>query len=58
MADSKNQGFAVLDREKIKCAVRFMGETLIWTKGEKTHIPEALLRLMEAVCTDYAYLLR
>lgn len=58
MEESSNQGFAVLDREKIVCKVRFFGETTVWTKGEPTRIPDGLLRLMETVCTEYAYLLR
>ncbi len=58
MEDSKNQGFAVLDREKMKFRVRFFGETGVWTKGEETRIPEGLQKLMETVCRDYAYLLR
>ena len=58
MEDSKNQGFAVLDKEQVKCRVRFFGETYVWTKGEETRIPEGLQKLMETVCTDYAYLLR
>ncbi len=58
MEDSKNQGFAVLDKDAVKCKVRFFGETYVWTKGEETRIPEGLLKLMEAVCRDYAYLLR
>ena len=58
MAQSKNQGFAVLDKTRVKCAVRFMGETSVWEKGEESRIPDALLRLMEAVCTEYSYLIR
>ena len=58
MEDSKNQGFAVLDKERITCRVRFLGETSVWTKGEQTRIPEGLLKLMEAVCRDYTYLLK
>ena len=58
MEDSKNQGFTVLDREAVKCKVRFFGDTYIWTKGEETRIPEGLLKLMETVCRDYGYLLR
>ena len=58
MEDSKNQGFTVLDRENVSCKVRFLGEISVWTKGEETNIPEGLQRLMEAVCTDYEYLLR
>ena len=58
MEDSKNQGFAVLDRERMKFRVRFFGETSVWTKGEETRIPEGLQKLMETVCRDYPYLLR
>lgn len=58
MEDSKNQGFAVLDREAVKCKVRFFGDTYVWTKGEETRIPDGLQKLMEAVCRDYGYLLR
>lgn len=58
MEDSSNQGFAVLDREAVRCRVRFFGETTVWTKGEETRIPDALQKLMETVCTEYSYLLR
>ena len=58
MEESRNQGFAVLDREQIRCKVRFLGETCVWTKGEETRIPDGLQNLMEAVCRDYSYLLR
>ena len=58
MEDSKNQGFTVLDREAVKCKVRFFGDTYVWTKGEETRIPDGLQQLMEAVCRDYGYLLR
>ena len=58
MEDSKNQGFAVLDRARMKFRVRFFGETSVWTKGEETRIPEGLQKLMETVCRDYPYLLR
>ena len=58
MEDSRNQGFTVLDAASVKCKVRFFGETYVWTKGEKTRIPEGLLKLMETVIRDYSYLLR
>ena len=58
MEDSSNQGFAVLDRETVRCRVRFFGETVEWTMGDETRIPEALQKLMETVCRDYSYLLR
>ena len=36
MADSKNQGFTVLDKDAVHCKVRFCGEILDWTLGEET----------------------
>ena len=58
MADSKNQGFTVLNKDAVHCKVRFCGEILDWTLGEETKIPEALQKVMETVCKDYTYLLR
>ena len=58
MEDSRNQGFTVLDKDQVKCRVRFFGETYTWTKGEETRIPDGLQKLMETVCKEYAYLLR
>lgn len=58
MEDSSNQGFTVLDREKMVCKVRFLGDIYLWTKGEETRIPEGLQKLMETVCRDYSYMLR
>lgn len=57
MADSRNEGFAVLDSGKVRCKVRLSGEEFIWTKGEASQVPEAVQLLMEAVCKDYQYLL-
>lgn len=57
MADSKNQGFAVLDKEKVSCKVRFLGEEFLWTKGEETKLPTGLQKVIETVCSDYTYLL-
>ena len=57
MADSKNQGFTVLDKEKIKCKVRYLGEEFIWEKGQKSRMFEGLEKLIETVCKDYGYLL-
>lgn len=57
MADSKNEGFTVLDRKKISCKVRFLGDEFTWKKGEKGRLPEGLGRLMEAVCGEYGYLI-
>ena len=57
MADSKNDGFAVLNREELTCKVRFLGTEHTWKKGQETKVPEGLQRLIEAVCADYSYLL-
>lgn len=57
LADSKNQGFTVLDKDAVKCKVRYLGEEFVWTKGEETKLAEGLQKLIEAVCKDYAYLL-
>ena len=46
------QGFAILDREKVSCKVRFLGDEFIWTKGEATKLPEGLQKLIEAVIAD------
>ena len=57
MADSKNQGFTVLDREKVSCKVRFLGEEFAWEKGQDGRLPFGLQKLIETVCSDYEYLL-
>lgn len=57
MADSENQGFAVLDRDEMICRVRYLGNLITWKKGEDAGLPEGICRLMETVCRDYGYLL-
>lgn len=57
MADSKNDGFTVLDKDTLECRVRFVGKEMVWKKGEATEVPEGLQKLIEAVCEDYSYLL-
>lgn len=57
MDNSRNQGFTVLNREHLVCAVRFLGETFRWQPGEETRLPEGLQRLIETVCSSYSYLL-
>ena len=57
MANSKNQGFTVLDREKVNCKVRFLGEEFTWEKGQDSRLPFGLQQLIETVCSDYAYLI-
>lgn len=59
MDNSKNQGFVVLDQEKVICKVRYLGNLYTWKAGEPDRvIPEGLGKIMEAVCKDYNYLLR
>lgn len=57
MADSKNDGFAVLNRDALECKVRFLGNEVVWKKGEASKVPQGLEKLIEAVCADYSYLL-
>lgn len=57
MADSKNEGFVVLDRDAVRCRVRYLGEEFLWEKGQSGRMFEGLQKLIEAVVTDYAYLL-
>ncbi len=57
MAKSKNQGFVVLDRERVLCKVRYLGEGFTWEKGQESRLESGLGKLMETVCGDYSYLL-
>lgn len=57
LADSKNDGFVVLDRETLSCKGRLLGNVFTWKKGETGGLPEGLQRLIEAVAADYGYLL-
>ena len=58
MDNSKNQGFVVLDRDALRCKVRFFGETFLWESGKPSKLPDALGCMIETVCREYAYLLR
>lgn len=57
MADSKNNGFAVLNRENGVCKVRLGAQILDYRMGETSEIPFGLCRLMDTVMRDYSYLL-
>lgn len=57
MADSKNEGFTVLDRDALKCKVRYLGEEFIWERGQNGKLFEGLQQLIETVVRDYSYLL-
>ena len=39
MEDSKNQGFAVLDKDQVKCKVRFFRRDLCLDKGRRDKDP-------------------
>ena len=56
MADSRNEGFVILDREKVSCKVRYLGEEFLWEKGQEGKLPKGLEKLVETVCKDYTYL--
>lgn len=57
MADSQNQGFTVLDREKAECKVRYLGEEFNWKMGQESRLSKELEKLIETVCKEYQYLL-
>lgn len=57
MADSKNEGFTVLDRDAVRCKVRYLGEEFVWEKGQNGKLFEGLQKLIETVVSDYGYLL-
>lgn len=57
LADSKNDGFVVTDAKTVTCKGRYLGEAFTWKKGETTGLPEELQKTIEAVISDYAYLL-
>lgn len=58
-ADSKNQGFVVLDQENLEFKVRYVGNEYV-VKAEDAHsaVPQDLRDLMAAVCKEYDYLLK
>lgn len=58
LENSENQGFAVLDAESGEYLIRYLGEVFPLRLSEtEGRIPEELARLMDAVRTDYRYLL-
>ena len=57
MANSKNNGFTVLDREAGVCKVRLGTQVMDYRMGEKSQIPFGLCNLMDTVIRDYSYLL-
>lgn len=57
MADSRNEGFTVLDRDAVRCRVRYLGDEFVWEKGQNDKMFEGLRMLIETVVKDYGYLL-
>ena len=57
LADSKNDGFVVLDMKRLHCKGRYLGVPFEWKRGESGALPGDLQKLIEAVAADYAYLL-
>ena len=58
MENSKNKGFAVIDKKTKACKVRLEDAILDYTAGEKSSaIPEDICSLISAVISDYDYLL-
>jgi len=57
MQESTNDGFAVQSIDPLSAHIRYLGRDYDWKKGEESVVPEGLLRLIEAVAADYAYLI-
>ncbi len=58
MADSKNDGFVVLDKENKTCKVRFVGQiTDCKADNPADKLYDGLKKLICAVIDDYGYLI-
>ncbi|MCI9150484.1 MAG: putative selenate reductase subunit YgfK [Lachnospiraceae bacterium] len=57
LADSKNDGFVVLDRETLSCRGRLLGNEFVWKRGQHDGLLAGMQRLIEAVADAYPYLL-
>ncbi|MDO5417542.1 MAG: FAD-dependent oxidoreductase, partial [Lachnospiraceae bacterium] len=58
MADSKNQGFTVLDEKAGTCKVRLFGREVDYMVGTAPEaVPEGIRGIIDTVVKDYAYLL-
>jgi putative selenate reductase, ygfK subunit len=55
--DSTNEGFLYLDDARSRCRVRLSGEVRDITLATETALPKELLQIINAVKTQYAYLL-
>lgn len=58
MEDSKNEGFVVLNKDQVKCKVRYLGNVLSWKASDGNAVlPDGLVKIITTVCKDYDYLL-
>lgn len=57
MADSKNDGFVVLDQTSAESKVRYLGSEFVWRPGAETNLEAGLQMVIETVCKDYKYLI-
>ena len=57
-ANSNNEGFVVLDKEEVICKIRLAGEVFeCKVDNANSQLDEGLVKLIQTVCKDYAYLL-
>ncbi|MGN0466049.1 MAG: putative selenate reductase subunit YgfK [Lachnospiraceae bacterium] len=57
-ADSKNEGFLVLDKEEVRCKIRLAGEVFECKVDDNNgRLSEGLAKVIQTVCKDYSYLL-
>ena len=58
MADSKNQGFTVLDAAAGVCRVRLQGKVMDYTAGSaNADVPDGIRKIIQTVINDYSYML-
>ncbi len=58
MENSKNQGFAVLDKTAGTCKVRLAGNVIDYTVGTANeNVPDGIQKIIKTVISDYSYLL-
>ena len=57
MKDSTNQGFTVLNADKIIVKLRYNNKEFIYEYGDKNdYVPEEIGCLIKEVCSNYSYL--
>ncbi|MGL4981890.1 MAG: putative selenate reductase subunit YgfK [Treponemataceae bacterium] len=57
MAQSKNEGFVVLDKKSLLCKIRHNGEEFTEKLSDTSSIPADLVQIMKTVISDYGFLL-